>query len=404
MGLGRRATLSPAGASHHLPLSAAHESQRPAEGLRVYVNFNSIQGVTDPFTPLGIDALRLLFGGVRGLLHLQRSMSEILPDAGGRLFLDFSDLMADPRLQNLALSFLEHTDPARASHAAPLDRRGTLCAPAVCSRPRRAVALFLGLLPLLRRILVALLRPERIPPQAIAAGEAYLAQAADHARKSQDLPSLLRAMEDDLSHAESISFAVMPTVLPAFEAIPLVDRWLGAWLGEAPGAALRLMRGLPGNGTIEMDLTLWAAAQEIRADAEALEALRSQPVDRLAEAYRQGRLPATAQRALAEFLRRYGMRGAVELDLGRPRWRDDPTPILQTLLSYLGLEDPDLAPDAVYRRGDRGSRAPGRGVRGPRPQHPVWLAACALAARHDPAHAHPGRAARDPSVLPGERV
>ena len=199
--------------------------------------------------------------------------------------------------------------------------------------------------------MVALLRPERIPPQAIAAGEAYLVEVESHAAQSPDLPSLLRAMEADLSHADSVSFAVMPTVLPAFQAIPLVDRWLGAWLGEAPGAALRLMRGLPGNGTIEMDLRLWAVAQEIRADAEALEALRSQPVDRLAEAYPLGRLPATAQRALAEFLRRYGMRGAVELDLGRPRWRDDPTPILQTLQSYLDLEDPGLAPDAVYERG-----------------------------------------------------
>jgi pyruvate,water dikinase len=54
---------------------------------------------------------------------------------------------------------------------------------------------------------------------------------------------------------------------------------------------------------------------------------------------------------LAEFLRAYGMRGAVELDLGRPRWRDDPTPILQTLQGYLRLEDQEQAPDVVYRRG-----------------------------------------------------
>ncbi len=67
-------------------------------------------------------------------------------------------------------------------------------------------------------------------------------------------------MEIDLSHAEEISFAIMPTVLPIFAMLPMLDRRLVEWLGEKPGMALQLMRGLPNNVTAEMNLKLWAVA------------------------------------------------------------------------------------------------------------------------------------------------
>ena len=40
-----------------------------------------------------------------------------------------------------------------------------------------------------------------------------------------------------------------------------------------------------------------------------------------------------------------------EIDFGRPRWRDEPAPIVQTIQNYLQLEDPSLAPDAIFERG-----------------------------------------------------
>jgi pyruvate,water dikinase len=57
-----------------------------------------------------------------------------------------------------------------------------------------------------------------------------------------------------------------------------------------------------------------------------------------------------AQTAIAGFMDRYGMRGVAEIDLGRPRWREDPTHILQVLQSYLQIP-PDQAPDVQFKRG-----------------------------------------------------
>jgi pyruvate,water dikinase len=111
------------------------------------------------------------------------------------------------------------------------------------------------------------------------------------------------------------------------------------------------MRGLPGNVTTEMDLKLWDAARAIRADAAAREHILKTPVANLAASYHERSLPPTAQRALDGFMKEYGMRAVAEIDLGRPRWREDPSSILHTMQSYLRLDDPDLAPDVVFRRG-----------------------------------------------------
>ncbi len=326
-----------------LPETVGHD-----DGLRVYVNFNSIQGVTDPLTPVGIDAIRLVFSHVPKLLHARSTIRQLLPDAGGRLFMDWTDLVRDPRLCKIAPNLLADTDPGARHILVDLIAHRPL-APKRVLTFRRMLTLILGLLPILRRVIGAMVAPDPVYARVVATGEQFIALAQARADSARDLSSRLRAMRDDLSHFEEIFLPVMPMVLPILSAIPLLDRWLVHWLGEKPGTAFQLVRGVP-NLTTQMDLKLWAAAQAIRADPIAREAMQSQSVEKLAAAYRRGELPAVAQRALGEFLEAYGMRAATEIDMGRPRWREDPAPILHTLVSYLQITDQNQAPALVFRR------------------------------------------------------
>ncbi|MFH1467645.1 MAG: hypothetical protein ABIO70_24885, partial [Pseudomonadota bacterium] len=63
----------------------------------------------------------------------------------------------------------------------------------------------------------------------------------------------------------------------------------------------------------------------------------------------EGGLPAVAQLALGSFLERYGMRGIAEIDLGRPRWGEDPAPVIATLQGYLEI-DPASSPRTLFER------------------------------------------------------
>jgi pyruvate,water dikinase len=49
-------------------------------------------------------------------------------------------------------------------------------------------------------------------------------------------------------------------------------------------------------------------------------------------------------------MKRYGMRGLAEIDMGQPRWREEPSSVIQTLQSYLQIPE-DKAPDALFERG-----------------------------------------------------
>ena len=144
-----------------------------------------------------------------------------------------------------------------------------------------------------------------------------------------------------------------------FFMLALARRLLGD--RATPGELQTVLRGLPHNVTTEMDLELWQLARNaIRAD-QTRPGRRScrRPAPSWPRRYRARALPPVAQRGLTAFLRRYGHRAVAEIDLGMPRWSDDPSHIIGVIANYLRLDDPELAPDAQFER----RRAPKRGDR-----------------------------------------
>ncbi|MGI5952740.1 MAG: hypothetical protein ACOX61_12975, partial [Brooklawnia sp.] len=129
-------------------------------------------------------------------------------------------------------------------------------------------------------------------------------------------------------------------------------RWLAHQTGlpDANELAMRVLRSVPGNVTTEMDLALYATARAIAGDELARQDLQATSPDQLASAYLAGTLPEPAQAALADFLSRYGMRGVAEIDLGAPRWREDPAAVIGTIQSFIDLPA-EAAPDLGYQRG-----------------------------------------------------
>ena len=151
--------------------------------------------------------------------------------------------------------------------------------------------------------------------------------------------------------------ASRPSPPPASACSALAGRLLGD--DAQPGELQTVLRGLPHNVTTEMDLALWALAERIRDDpAAARRAAGRARRPSWPAGYRAGALPADRSSAGSPtFLRRYGHRAVAEIDLGLPRWSDDPTHILGVLANYLRLDDPALAPG----RRSRAARARGRG-------------------------------------------
>ena len=170
---------------------------------------------------------------------------------------------------------------------------------------------------------------------------------------------------------------IMPRTVPAaaggFLALGLARRVAGPDLDAQ--TVHEVLRGLPHNVTTEMDLELWALAT--RLDQASAAALHAAPPAELAERFHARALPPVLQRELAAFLAEHGHRTAAEIDLGMPRWSDDPTHVLGSLANYLRLDRPADHPDARFARGAaaaeaavaRGRRRGAAALRGARAGH-----------------------------------
>ena len=324
----------------------------PAAPLRALLSFGAVQGMLDPMTPLGRDAISTVLIGAGAVFgaRLTLETQTLIWEAGERLWIDLSGMVGSAVGRRLTRAALPTVAPRASQALESLIGAGRFPSPGPL-RARTALRVLRVLVPMLVRALRTLCRPdverERLSRQVEAMLACFRAQFA----QASEMPARLVLIQDAIRRAFHF---VIPQFVPRFGMGMATYNLLALLIRSLPAgtADVRVMvRAVPHNVTTEMDLALWETARTIRADPEALAHLRSHDAADLADAYAQGRLPGTAQRAIDRFLARYGMRGLAEIDIGRPRWREEPQPLLQALRGYLEIADPGAAPDAVYARG-----------------------------------------------------
>jgi phosphohistidine swiveling domain-containing protein len=327
--------------------------------LRVYFSVNVAQGVYRPLTPMGLQAFKLIGSSMSALFGHSPSdrYSGPVPltEGAGRLFVDVTPALRSKlarRLLDLAARNMEARTAPILRHLAADPRLTPIATPRWSVL--RAVLLLLvrGRIPL--RVAQALLHPE------VARDRAKHLEA--ELRALNNAPRTASAAES-LAAVERLFLGGAPRILP--NVAPLFATGLGAnalagmLLGDLATEDERrvVLRGLPHNPTTEMDLSLWALAEKIHADPAAVRIVRETAPEQVAREYHGGVLPPTLQKGLADFLRDYGHRGVAEIDVGLPRWSEDPAYILGVLANYLQLDDPELAPDVQFRRAAREAEA-----------------------------------------------
>jgi rifampicin phosphotransferase len=323
--------------------------------LIVWVAFGALQGLVGPLTPLGLDTILNVSRRAGRLVGIDQPLNtDVFGVAGERLWMRFSDVIRHPVGSRLLSRLLQFGEPGAAQILKGLaadPRLGAGTGRVKLSALRR-IGHFV--LPVLARLGRNLLRPDHARARFEADLDARLrtasiAPAGDRFGRLANVVAFIRERVGDAFPLLLPRF--FPTFLPGVAGLAMLGR-----LSQDPGLTLAVTRSLPHNVTTEMDLALWGTAQAIAADAPAAAAFRDTDAPALAQRYLNQQLPAVAQAAVARFMERYGMRGVGEIDLGQPRWRDDPTPLMHTLKSYLQV-DPRSAPDVVFAKGEQAAQA-----------------------------------------------
>ncbi len=324
--------------------------------LQVYAILNGIQGAPYPLTPLGIDVARELSGYCSALFRTRAPLTELLPDAGGRLFMNLTVPLHSPRLRRLIQLTDVEADAQEILRELALDGRfAPRPSPTLWQDPRMAISL----LQMQGRYLRALVSPTREYARATRHGNACIERIWKRASNATNLSETLSVMRDGLTAVQRLNARIVPAAMPSHRLIPVIDDWLVKWLGEPHGAALELLRGLPNDVMTEMDLELWHIVELIKSDPPSLEALSTARIEALVKSFTRGKLPNVMQEAVGRFLERYGMTGTREMDIGAARWREDPTLVFETVKSYLRHATSAKTPAQLFqaKKAEAGTRA-----------------------------------------------
>lgn len=337
----------------HLPPRPDPIGRREPGDTRIHFCLSVAQGIYAPITPMGLSAFRLLSSSGAALLNTPvADPAEGAPqftEAAGRMFLDVTGIMRSRVGRAVLPRLLDVMEARSATVLRGLfdDPRFSVTQRSVrpaARRIRRVAARF----HLPSRAVQAVLSPESTRRRADRLGAVLRVRLASpaNATPAQRLDRVERILGD---RAVTLLPRVVPGPAVGFAMLGLASWLLGDHAG--PGELPTVLRGLPHNVTTEMDLALWHLAERIRADADAVSLLLGTPAAELAGRFHDGSLPAVVERGLKEFLSAYGIRAVAEIDLGVPRWSEDPTHIIGVLANYLRLEGSAPAPDALFARG-----------------------------------------------------
>ncbi|HLV58615.1 MAG TPA: PEP/pyruvate-binding domain-containing protein [Natronosporangium sp.] len=333
------------------PITTLYPLPEGGDGLRVYMSVNVAQGVMGPITPLGIAAIRLLAAGAAGAFGRPpadpRQGPPVLAEAGHRLWIDITTPLRSRAGRAILPRVLQVGEARAVSLVQELAEDPRLSVVHTSRRPLvRAVARFGRRQRVPAKVLRALTRPGRALAYTRKLGE----DLGTHLRLPETATPAerLRHAERMLATAFPAIVSIMPLALTGYGLYALAARLSGTPLGELQD----VLRSVPNNPTTEMDLELWRLSTRIEP-----EPFREEPVDELVRRFRAGALPPAAQREIEAFLEVYGHRGVAEIDLGVPRWSEEPGHILGALANYLRMDpDADLAPAAQFARGEEAAR------------------------------------------------
>ncbi|XVS61044.1 rifamycin-inactivating phosphotransferase [Actinosynnema sp. CA-299493] len=298
----------------------------------VYVSVGHQQMMTDAMKPLGLSVWQMT---------TPRPMAE----AGGRLFVDVTPVLASPTGRVGLLTVIGKSDPLiDDALRTVLDRDGFIPSLPDGGGPAQSIP---GAEPVMIEADPALVT------ELVERGEASVAAVARDIRGKSGA-ELLDFIQADVQELRRLLFdprGIQP-IMAAMQATWWLNERLHEWLGEKD-AADALSQSVPHNVTSEMGLALLDVADAIRPHPEVVAFLRDAVdaadedfLDRLVE-LDGGR---AARDAIVAYLDKYGMRCVGEIDITRPRWSERPVMLLPLLLSTVK----NLEPGAGGRRFEQG--------------------------------------------------
>ncbi|MEU5962536.1 rifamycin-inactivating phosphotransferase [Micromonospora parva] len=287
----------------------------------VYLSVGHQQMMTDAMRPLGLSVWQL-------------TAIAQMREAGGRLFVDATGLLASPASRTGFLEMVGKSDPlTKDALETLLDRPGFI--PTTLPSGDGPARLPSGG--------ASVEADPAIVPELIARSEASIATLRRDIATVTGTALFDFLLEAFQEHKRVLADPLnMRAIMAGMEATWWLNDRLHEWLGEK-NAADTLTLSAPGNITSEMGLALLDVADVIRPHPEVVAFLQEVGDDDFLDELSKVAGGAEARAAIEAYLDRYGMRCVGEIDITRPRWSERPSTLVPVLLDNVKLFEPGAA-------------------------------------------------------------
>jgi pyruvate,water dikinase len=307
------------------PIPAADDDEN-----HVYVSVGHQQMMTDAMKPLG-------------LAFWQMTTPRPMAEAGGRLFVDVTRILASPASRGGLLEALGRSDPLiEDALRIIVAREGFLPAVSEEASPWTPPG----------TTEIPIETDPALVAELIAQSQASIAALRRDIREMSG-SALLDFIQTSIQELKGVQFdrRSMQVILAGMEAAWWLNERLEAWLGEK-NVADTLAQSVPNNVTSEMGLALLDVADVIRPYPEVVAFLQQVEDERFLDELPRFAGGRESRDAIRGWLDTYGMRGSGEIDITTPRWSERPDTLVPLILSNIR----NFAPGEGPRRFAQGVR------------------------------------------------
>lgn len=303
---------------------------------RVYVSVGHQQMMTDPIKPLGLSFY---------LLTTPAPMRR----AGGRLFVDVTPMLASPVSRETILNTLGQSDPLIKDSLMTTIERGDFIKPLTNNKKESSPSKSNKSMPP-AGAQSQIENDPTIISDLIQRTQTSIEELKQNIQTKSG-SELFDFILEDIQQLKKILFDPQSSavIMAAMNASTWINDKMNEWLGEK-NAADTLSQSVQGNVTSEMGLALLDVADVIRPYPEIIDYLQHVKDDRFLDELLTLDGGQEAHDAILDFLAKYGMRCAGEIDLTRTRWSEKPIALVPLIVGNIK----NFEPNASHRKFEQG--------------------------------------------------
>ncbi|SET35085.1 pyruvate, water dikinase [Natronincola peptidivorans] len=310
------------------------EPKDTGEELRIYMNLLMWrQGMSDPITPMGVDFFST---AVKNVIVKKKRRPQVrwLKRSGGRIFIDITEALKFEevlsRLRENKIPALFDSEPITFKALSQVGDRYH----AELKKSRKSVtSLLLGIIASLGfgiikmkmfgrfRELYSKMSPRRAVYKATKFGHNKIAALKEGKKRLQTAEEKLAFVEQEAATVffgigYGMIFWLFPPINALAEAIKIIDKHMdtSSEKGEGITDLEKVKRAVHNCVTTEMGMEMLQIAKKLDETGEE---------------------PSPEHPELQRFLLKYGHRGTEEIDIGLPRWNEDPIYVINLIRSYI---------------------------------------------------------------------